>query len=68
MEVMKIVGAIVAITVGVIIIASLLLPTLADVTAEGEPGAQYATLLGVIAIMAILAIVMMAVRLMGGRE
>ena len=68
MDVMRIVGAIVAITVGVIIIASLLLPTLSDVTAEGEPGAEYASLLGVIAIMAILAIVMMAVRLMGGRQ
>ena len=68
MDVMRIVGAIVAINVGVIIIASLLLPTLSDVTAEGQPGAEYASLLGVIAIMAILAIVMMAVRLMGGRQ
>lgn len=68
MNVMGIVGAIVAITVGVIIVASLLLPTLSDVTAEGQPGAEYASLLGVIAIMAILAIVMMAVRLMGGRQ
>ena len=68
MNVMTIVGSIVAITVGVIIVASLLLPTLSEVTAEGQPGAEYATLLGVVAIMAILAIVMMAVRLMGGKQ
>ena len=68
MNVMAIVGAIVAITVGVIIVSSLLLPTLSEVTAEGQPGAEYSGLLGVIAIMAILAIVMMAVRLMGGKQ
>lgn len=68
MEVTKIVYAIIGITVGVIIVATVLLPTLADVTAEGEPGAAYATLLGVVATLSIIAIVMMAVRLMGGRS
>lgn len=68
MEVTKIVYAIIGITVGVIVIATVLLPEIAEVTGEGGPAADYATLLGVVATLAIIAIVMMAVRLMGGRQ
>lgn len=68
MEVSKIVYSIIGITVGVIIVATVLLPTLEDVTASGQPGAEYATLLGVVATLSIIAIVMMAVRLMGGKN
>jgi len=68
MEVTKIVYAIIGITVGVIVIATVLLPEIAEVTGEGGPAEGYATLLGVVATLAIIAIVMMAVRLMGGRQ
>lgn len=68
MDTTKVVYAIIGITVAVIVTASVLLPTLTDVTAEGEPGAAYATLLGVVATMVIVAIVMAAVRLMGGKN
>lgn len=68
MDTSKLVMAIISITVGIIIIATVLLPTIADATAEGKAAAQYATLLGVVGTMVIVAVVMMAVRLMSGRE
>lgn len=68
MDTSKLVMAIISVTVGIIIIATVLLPTINDATAEGQPAAEYATLLGVVATMVIVAIVMMAVRLMSGRE
>lgn len=68
MDTTKVVYAIIGITVAVIVTASVLLPTLSDVTAEGAAGESYATLLGVIATMVIVAIVMAAVRLMGGKN
>lgn len=68
MDTSKLVMAIISITVGIIIIATVLLPTIADATAEGGAAADYATLLGVVGTMVIVAVVMMAVRLMSGRE
>lgn len=68
MDTAKLVYAIISITVGVIVISGVLLPTLTDVTAEGEPGEQYATILGLIGILSIIAIVMVAVRLMGNSK
>lgn len=68
MDTTKVVYAIIGITVAVIVTASVLLPTLSDVTGEGKPGAEYATLLGVVATMVIVAIVMAAVKLMGGKN
>ena len=68
MDTTKLVMAIISITVGIIIIATVLLPTIADATAEGQAAAEYATLLGVVGTMVIVAVVMLAVRLMGGRE
>ena len=68
MDTTKLVMAIISITVGIIIIATVLLPTIGNATEEGGPAADYATLLGVVGTMVIVAIVMMAVRLMAGRE
>ncbi len=68
MDTTKLVMAIISITVGIIIIATVLLPTIADATAEGQAAAEYATLLGVVGTMVIVAVVMLAVRLMSGRE
>lgn len=68
MDTTKLVMAIISITVGIIIIATVLLPTIADATAEGSAAADYATLLGVVGTMVIVAVVMLAVRLMAGRE
>lgn len=68
MDVTKLVYAIIGITVGVIVVATVLLPEIASVTAEGQPAEEYATLLGVVATLTIVAIVMIAVRLMGGSK
>lgn len=57
--------AIIGITVGIIVIATVLLPELAEVTAEGGPAEDYKTLLSVVGTLTIIAIVMIAVRLMG---
>jgi len=65
MDAVKIVYAIIAITVGILVVSSVLLPT---VTEASEDYASYASLFGIVGIMVIIAIVMIAVRLMGGRE
>ena len=68
MDVTKLVYAIIGITVGVIVVATVLLPEIAEVTKEGAPAEDYSTLLGVVATLTIVAIVMIAVRLMGGSK
>lgn len=68
MDITKMVYAIIGITVGVIVIATVLLPEISEVTAENGPAEDYATLLGVVGTLSIIAIVMIAVRLMGGSK
>lgn len=68
MDVTKLVYAIIGITVGVIVVATVLLPEIAEVTAEGQPAEDFKTLLGVVGTLTIIAIVMIAVRLMGGSK
>lgn len=68
MDATKVVYAVIGITVGVIVISTVLLPTIQEQTGTGKPAAQYATLLGVVATLSIIAIVMMAVRLMGNKN
>lgn len=68
MDVTKMVYAIIGITVGIIVVATVLLPEIAEVTAEGQAAASYKTLLGVVGTLTIIAIVMIAVRLMGGSK
>lgn len=65
MDAVKIVYAIIAITVGILVVSSVLLPTVTEASTEYE---SYASLFGIVGIMVIIAIVMIAVRLMGGRE
>lgn len=68
MDVTKLVYAIIGITVGVIVVATVLLPEIAEVTKEGGAAEDYATLLTVVGTLTIIAIVMIAVRLMGGAK
>ena len=56
-------GAIIAITVSVIVLASVLAPTIAEYTAESAALADYAAILGAVMLMAIVGILMVAVRL-----
>lgn len=65
MNVSSVVYSIIGITVGVLVVATVLLPQIQDVTAEGEAAHEYAGLLGVVGLLAIVAIIMIAVRMMG---
>ncbi len=59
----KIVAAVIAITVSVIVLASVLAPTIAEYTGEGGALAEYSAILGAVMLMAIVGILMVAVRL-----
>ncbi|MDY0413171.1 hypothetical protein [Methanothrix soehngenii] len=61
----KIVGAVIAIAVSVIVIATVLAPTIADYTITGGALEDYAGLLGAVVIMSIVGVLMVAVRLIG---
>ena len=58
-----IVGAIIAITVSVIVLASVLAPTIQEYTGTGGALAEYSAILGAVMLMAIVGILMVAVRL-----
>ena len=64
----KIVGAVIAITVSVIVLASVLAPTIAQYTASGQPLNEYAGLLSSIIVMVVVGVLMVAVRLISGKN
>ena len=59
----KIVGAVIAISVSVIVIATVLAPTIADYTATDGALANYKGLLSAVVVMAIVGTLMVAVKL-----
>lgn len=63
MDMSRIVGAVIAITVSIIVIASVLSPQVAEYTAEGGALADYAGLIGAVIVMCIVGVLMVAVRL-----
>lgn len=65
MNVTTIVYGIIGITVGIIVISSVLLGTIDEAS---ESYADYASLFGLVGILAIIAIVMIAVRMMGSKN
>lgn len=67
MDMGKIVGAVIAITVSVIVIASVLAPTIAEYTAAGKALETYAGLLGAVTVMCIVGVLMVAVRLISSK-
>lgn len=69
MSMTKVVTAVIAITVSVIVVATILAPTITEYTAEAAALAEYAGLLGAVLVLTILGILMIAVRLIGtGKE
>lgn len=64
----KIVGAVIAITVSVIVVASVLAPTIAEYTASGAALAEYSGLLGAVIVMSIVGVLMVAVKLISGKN
>lgn len=65
MEITTIVYGIIGITVGIIVISSVLLGT---IDTASEQYAEYASLFGLVGVLAIIAIVMIAVRMMGSKN
>lgn len=63
----KIVGAVIAISVSVIVIATILAPTIADYTGTGGALADYAGLLGAVIVMVIVGVLMVAVKLISSK-
>ena len=59
----RIVSSVIAITVSVIVIASVLAPQIATYTASGGALADYAGLLGAVVVLAIVGVLMVAVSL-----
>ena len=59
----RIVSAVIAITVSVIVIASVLAPQIAEYTGSGGALADYAGLLGAVVVLAIVGVLMVAVSL-----
>lgn len=68
MDMGKIVGVIISITVSIIVIGSVLAPQIATFTGEGGALASYSALLGAVVIMAIVAVMMLAVRLISNKN
>lgn len=68
MDMSKIVGAVIAIAVSVIVIASVLAPTIADYTGTGGALEKYAGLLGAVVVMCIVGVLMVAVRLISAKD
>ena len=68
MDMAKIVGATISIAVSVIVLATVLAPTIAEYTATDGSLAKYSSLLGAILVMCIVGILMVAVRLISDRN
>lgn len=62
----KVLTAVISISVSVIVIATVLAPTLADYTGTGGALAEYSGLLGAIVVMSIVGVLMIAVKLVSG--
>lgn len=66
-DLMRIVGATIAIAVSVIVIATILAPTIADYTGSGGALAEYSGILGAVVIMTIVGVLMVAVKLISNK-
>lgn len=64
----RIVTAVIAITVSVIVLASVLAPTIAEYTGESGALSEYTAILSAVVLMAIVGILMVAVRLITNKN
>lgn len=67
-EMNKILGAIISATVSVIVIGTVLAPQIAEYTAESGSLNDYAGLLGAVVVISIVAVLMIAVRLISTKN
>lgn len=68
MDMGKIIGAVVTISVGVILMGTLLAPQIAEYTGESGALAEYAPILGAVISVTVVALMMVAVRLIIGKR
>lgn len=66
-DLMRIVGATIAIAVSVIVIATILAPTIAEYVGEGGALAEYSGILSAVVIMTIVGVLMVAVKLISSK-
>lgn len=66
-DLMRIVGATIAIAVSVIVIATILAPTIAEYVAEGGALESYSGILSAVVIMTIVGVLMVAVKLISSK-
>lgn len=64
----RIVGAVIAITVSIIILASILAPTIQEYTGTDGALAEYSAILGAVVLMCIVGVLMVAVRLITNKN
>lgn len=66
-DLMRIVGATIAIAVSVIVIATILAPTIAEYVGDGGALAEYSGILSAVVIMTIVGVLMVAVKLISSK-
>ena len=64
----RIVAAVIAVAVSVIVLASVLAPTISQYTGTGQALEEYAAILGAVMLMCIVGILMVAVRLITNKN
>lgn len=67
MDMSKILGAVITISVAIIVIATVLAPTITEYAASGGALAEYSGLLSAVVIMCIVGVLMVAVRLISSK-
>lgn len=67
MDMSKILGAVITISVAIIVIATVLAPTISEYAASGGALADYSGLLSAVVIMCIVGVLMVAVRLISSK-
>lgn len=66
-DLMRIVGATIAIAVSIIVIATILAPTIAEYVGDGGALAEYSGILSAVVIMTIVGVLMVAVKLISSK-
>lgn len=66
-DLMRIVGATIAIAVSIIVIATILAPTISEYVGEGGALAEYSGILSAVVIMTIVGVLMVAVKLISSK-
>lgn len=64
----RVLGTVITSAVSIIVIATVLAPTIADYTGEGGALAEYSGLLGAVVVLSIVGVLMLIVRIVSSRD